>query len=695
MRKWMAWLLALTLLLSGCGKSADSPKQDTEAETVPGVDSKTGTWIGSGGCYKLSDAKYPKNCELSFPYKGQRCYVIQGMMESRILLGERELACPEGMVGGADAGEDGIWYCIEQRGEDGCMTETMILVNEAGEEQKRLELRFPKDCFPRRFAVTDGCFCFNCSDRLRIYDESGSPLHDIPHEEWKGKLVKSSSGGICFVEEWESGGSVSRVNIETGELEPLFDYPRGSVCTGDGESPLLLMCPEGIYHLDENGETAPLVVWEECGLALSGLMYVESEPDGSYLLRGSSFDALRLSPAEPSELKPRVRLKLGMMGMNGELPHAVAAFNARSTDCCVELVDLKDGGLSDEDALMRLNTLLAAGEGPDMLAFGNGVLTPFPFLRKGMLRDLETDLAADGDIDPEKLLIAQPIKKDCGGLYLLASGFSLETRLGLRETFGDAKGWSFDEYQALARITPSDRMVMYNLTRDYFLTESVSRYLRKAIDWQSGSCDFDNPEFCRVLEAVRDVVETPEDLNNMVFGTNLMADGYMATELALVNHVTALARNTRTIGKPVSIIGFPTPDGSCGTDMGLQAAVGVLSSSKHPEACLAFLKDWLLHPNQIPSYQPLFEAAVEEYMRKDETEQDELFSQRLNPPLTAEEAQQLRELIAAVEHTTLYDRTAMDIIRQEAAAFLAGQRSAEETARLVQSRVSLYVSEQS
>ena len=694
MRKWMAWLLILTLLLSACGKRADSPKQDPEAETVPGVDVKTGAWIGSGGCYKLENAAYPKNCELSFPYKGQRCYVIQGMMESKILLGERELACPEGMIAGADACEDGIWYAVEQRGEDGCMTETMILLGESGEELARMELRFPKDCYPRRFAVSEGRFCFNCSDRLRICDENGSPLQDIPHEEWKGKLVKGSDRGVYFVEEWESGGSVSKVNIQSGELLHLFDYPRGSVCTGDGESPLLLMCPDGIYHLYDNGESVPLVIWEECGLALSGLMSVEAEPDGSYILRGSSFETLRMSPAEPSELRPRVRLRLGMMGLNGQLPQAVAAFNARSADCCVELVDLKEGGLSDEDAILRLNTLVAAGEGPDMLAFGNGPLTPFPYLRKGMLRDLEADLLADGAIDPEKLLVAAPIKRDCGGLYLLASGFYLETRLGLRETFGDVKGWSFDDYLRLARTMPSDRLVMYNLTRDYFLAESVSRYLRKSIDWQSGSCDFDNPEFCKLLEAVRDVVETPEDLNNMVFGTNLMADGYMATDLTMVNHVTALARSTRRIGKPVSIIGFPTPDGSCGTDMGLMP-VGVLTTSKHPEACLAFLKDWLLQPNQIPAYQPLFENAIEEYMQADDTERDDLFSQRLDPPLSDAEAQQLRELIAAVEHTTLYDRTAMDIVRQEAAAFLAGQRSAEETARLIQSRVSLYVSEQS
>ena len=109
MRKVPALLLVISLLLCGCGKTADGDKKTAETQTVPGVDAKTGAWIGRGGCYKLEPADYPKNCEFSFPYKGERCCIIQDWMESRILLGDREICRPEGMVGGADAGADGIW----------------------------------------------------------------------------------------------------------------------------------------------------------------------------------------------------------------------------------------------------------------------------------------------------------------------------------------------------------------------------------------------------------------------------------------------------------------------------------------------------------------------------------------------------------------------------------------------------------
>ncbi len=109
---------------------------------------------------------------------------------------------------------------------------------------------------------------------------------------------------------------------------------------------------------------------------------------------------------------------------------------------------------------------------------------------------------------------------------------------------------------------------------------------------------------------------------------------------------------------------------------------------------MAFLKDWLQHPGGLPAYEPLLDAALEEAMKPSDDTEENPFSQRLDPPLSMDEAGQLRELIDAIEHTTLIDETALGIIREEAAPFLAGQRSAEETARISQSRISLYVSEQ-
>ena len=455
MRRILAWLMLLALLLCGCGRANEPPERAAEEESGFGVDAKTGTWVGQGGCYTLVPADYPKNCQQSFPYKGERCCVVLPIPgENALLLGDREILRTAEMISWADAGEDGIWVALEGRDENGGVTETIVCLDENGTEQERLVLNFPTDSFPLRFAVTARGFCFHCSDALRLFDRDGNGQGVIPHPEWSGTILKGSTGALYYVEQEErGGGSVSRVETQNAALTPLFDYPTGYLCTGDATSPLLLMQADGIYHLDENGETAPLVIWAECGLALSGVMSVEAEADGSYLVRGVSFEPMCLTPAQPGEIKPRTRLKLAMMGSYGSLATAVAGFNARSADICVELVDLTEGGLTDAEALTRLSTQLVAGEGPDMLAFRNGALSPFPYLRKGMLRDLEQDVEADSDIDLNDIWTVGPVRRDCGGLYLMAADFSVETRLGLKETFGDADGWSFDAYLTLARAT--------------------------------------------------------------------------------------------------------------------------------------------------------------------------------------------------------------------------------------------------
>ena len=62
--------------------------------------------------------------------------------------------------------------------------------------------------------------------------------------------------------------------------------------------------------------------------------------------------------------------------------------------------------------------------------------------------------------------------------------------------------------------------------------------------------------------------------------------------------------------------------------------------------------------------------------------------------LTPADAEQLLDLIETTDRLVFDDPFVMTIIREEAAVFLAGQISAEEAARRIQSRASIYVHEQ-
>ena len=61
---------------------------------------------------------------------------------------------------------------------------------------------------------------------------------------------------------------------------------------------------------------------------------------------------------------------------------------------------------------------------------------------------------------------------------------------------------------------------------------------------------------------------------------------------------------------------------------------------------------------------------------------------------TQEEIDKYLDLIERVDSTYRYDEKLMAIITEETAPFFAGQRSAAETASIIQSRAKIYVNEQ-
>ena len=700
-------LLALCLSLCACGEKKEAAEP---AQAVGGVDPVTGAWQGQGGCYLTESITLPKGASVRFCREGH-IYAMgnPSMGETVVYRDGEELFRYAGMAFTVSRGEEGIWVQDEERSENG-NTLVLSLYSFEGAYQETLRLDLPADCFSLGMAAAGDKLYLKCSDTLRVYDREGNILCVIPHEEWQGDLLLGGDGELYFREERKSGsgGVLSTIDVDNACFTELFTWDRGFVSSGDGESPFLQILPEGIFRMDREGQTRPLVLWDECLLSVSGVTETGSLGDGRFLLGGLFAEPVLLLPAQPEDIKPRTMLTLAVLPTQDALDtepdpttyyanvvHSISAFNAQSADCYVKLLDLSEGAsLSAEQALVKLNTQILSGQVPDMLVL-NGSLSPFAFLRQGLLRDLKQDLEADPALSPEDLVLARAIENDCGGLYLMADCFSVETRLGLWDRFGDAWGWSFDDYFRIDAEMSDGKMTIYNLTRDYFLESSVSRYLRQAIHWKDGTCDFENPDFVRLLEACRDLRETPEDPENMIFGWNLMGEGLIATDLVMLNEATDLAKECRRVGRSVSVIGWPTPDGSCGTDFTLSYPIGVMKNGAHPELCWQFLRYCLLHAERaIPNYRPLLEQQLEEARHIDPNEERDMWYDGLTSPITEAEISQFHTLLGKVEHTTLRDDTAMAIIREEAAPFLAGERSAEDAARLIQSRMSIYVAEQ-
>ena len=68
------------------------------------------------------------------------------------------------------------------------------------------------------------------------------------------------------------------------------------------------------------------------------------------------------------------------------------------------------------------------------------------------------------------------------------------------------------------------------------------------------------------------------------------------------------------------------------------------------------------------------------------------------PPMpqgsTQEQVDQIRELIETTTKVANYDQSMINIVNEEAEAFFQGQKSAQDVAKLIQSKANIYVNEQ-
>lgn len=711
--------MACILLLSACGTAApkptEAPAQKTVAATVPGLDPDTGEWIGQGGSYRFAVEEDAPDANsvllrggklywLTSEYTAQPLYSFIGGGETLYTLADEHANFE--LIGQS---AEGFWFHT-QRFDSGWQErrELLELLSPTGELLKELDVTA---CVPE--GERGFLFGFGVYEDLPWVTTSEAELLLLDGE---GAVRARAALPEPFVSPVLGGDGLLYLNADDGQTQTLsrlendaftevFTCPAGPLFPGDASAPFLLSRGDGLYTVDAQGTMQPVVIYAECCLSLTGLSLVLPLGDGRYYCRTAAA-AGTLEPTDPEQLHPRTRLTFGYLGGGAErfAPNQdeIAGFNLVSQDYYIDMVDLSEGGaLTDEQALSRLGTALTNGTAPDTLSlrsWQNGEISPFPFIRQGLFVDLAALIEQDAELNLDDILIAKALQNDAGGLYFLCSRVDIGSYFGDWARFGDRWGWTFDEYLEIDRTLGEGQMVFYNLTHDRFLRESASSFMRAAIDWNAGTCDFDNDRFLALLNAAKAMRETPEpeDPDDMIFwDQNHIFDGTQVVEAIGIMDVAAMAAEQRLRGvERLSFVGWPSPDGSCGSLFNLQSTFAILSTSAHIEGCWDFMKYGLKHTGDfgLPVYRP----ALEQKLRAAQEDVSAIppGNYRFTEPLTENEAAQFRELLGRIEHTSLYDKTAMDIIQQECEPFFRGEKTAERTAALIQSRLSLYVAEQ-
>jgi len=131
--------------------------------------------------------------------------------------------------------------------------------------------------------------------------------------------------------------------------------------------------------------------------------------------------------------------------------------------------------------------------------------------------------------------------------------------------------------------------------------------------------------------------------------------------------------------------------------------MGIRANSEHQQAAWEFIRSYILNVNKgayldgFPIISSQFEDDINEAFRIGAFSTDGYignYNVLEVPAFTQERAALLRHIMESITHENLTDPHIFNIVWEEASPFFQGARSAEDAARVIQSRVSVYLSEQ-
>ena len=370
------------------------------------------------------------------------------------------------------------------------------------------------------------------------------------------------------------------------------------------------------------------------------------------------------------------------------------------------------------------------------------------------LIDADSDMSRESFVQP----VLKALESTDGKLYQLPQTFAVDTAIALDKVVGEYDTWNLAAVKdAMIKLQDGASVFDVYRTKSDILSTCISRNIDAFVDWENGAAHFDSDEFKALLEFANsfpdtydwenaDEEEQDSAQNRMNAGKQLMSSFYVSSLEDILYQLTGYN------GK-VKFVGYPSEDGTSNHAFQINGAIGISSTCADKTAAWNFMKQFLNEEYQssyniwsFPINQNAFDAKLKKMMTEEYQTDDNgnvMKDENGNPiripkvtyytdgsgnmtgystgnggvavmeassdgsvgmgengevnvyAMTQEQADEILGLINATTAVYGYDESIMNIITDEAAPYFAGEKSLDDTVNMIQSRVNLYVAEQS
>lgn len=424
---------------------------------------------------------------------------------------------------------------------------------------------------------------------------------------------------------------------------------------------------------------------------------------------------------KPEDIPDKDVILLGGLTVNEGIKKRVIQYNRESEQYRVVLKEYA----SVED----LNLEIISGRMPDILMTeglpGGDTVPMESYLVKGLIADVRELIAEDAELSRTDFLenVFDAYSVD-GRLPYVVPSFTLSVITARSSLAGEGEDWSLERAAEALDGMARDAQLLDGLDRSTFMEKVLEYRGRDFVDLKTGKCTFDSPEFIEVMQFAYTLPE--ERRYAFESGEGEYELQYLKGRTLLKElHIWSFGQNVDErlfyqlngyLGGDYAFVGFP---GSIGenAEKGAGALIygrnlmALSAVSENRQGAWDFARYYLTEEYQknlessLPVNKQIFEEWAKEETLRPYTVDEKgkkveydltLYRDGKEVVVSPLDQGQLEEMIALVESaaaTPFEDVHVINIIGEEMGSYFSGQKTAEDTAAVIQSRVQIYVQE--
>jgi len=569
-----------------------------------------------------------------------------------------------------------------------------------------------------------GYIYLTSGSNIFVLSSHDSSLFTLDNPDLFEHLVSLSDGIVALTARQMSGVFLKIIDAERKSWGETIKIPaEGSneirLFPGSDEYLYLFSDNSNLYGvIKETGEAIGILNWADSTTSPDNIADLLLLPDGRILATGQSMSSAVAAGREITgliiftrisydELPERKTLTLGTFFYDVNTRYVVELFNRESKTHRIQVLDYSQYNTSDDYSAgyLKLAIEIIAGSAPDIINVQH--LSLQTFISKGLLIDLYPLLDLDLELSREDFFenILKASETD-GSLYSIPTSFGIGTIFGSPALLGDYPGWTMDEFLAVLENNPqADIPLGWYVYDTWLLWLAVRNRIDEFVDYTSGNVDFDNEEFVGLLELAK-LFPSETDID-------FSAPVYSIYEPVIEERIIMFPMNFayfntfrlyRTMfGGELVFKGYPDKNRD-GNAIVPYDIFTISSNCKDISAAWEFVRIFLTEEYQRDILQnsfPINVAAFEANLLKETipTVPAEGYYvgdiEVIVDELSEQEAEQILNLVKSTTRIGIYDEALFTIITESAQDFFTGKITAQDAARIIQSRASIYIAEQS